>query len=48
MTKPVAAVPGTGMLVGPDWELRADRVDDLGEGRWSATVARTATRIVRR
>jgi hypothetical protein len=26
------------MLLGPDWQLRADRIDDLGDGGWSALV----------
>jgi len=26
------------MLLGPDWQLRVDRVDDLGDGGWSALV----------
>ena len=38
MAELITAVPGTRMLIGPGWELRADRVDDPGEGGWSAVV----------
>jgi hypothetical protein len=38
MAELITAVPGTRILIGPDWELRADRVDDLGDGGWSAVV----------
>jgi hypothetical protein len=38
MAELITAVPGTRILIGPDWELRADRVDDPGDGGWSAVV----------
>src|SRR5260370_9752942 len=36
MAELITTVPGTRMLIGPDWELRADRVDDPGDGGGSA------------
>ena len=38
MADVITAAPGTRMLIGPDWEVRADRVDDLGDGGWCALV----------
>jgi hypothetical protein len=34
----VKASVGSGKIAGPGWELRANRVQDLGEGEWRALI----------
>lgn len=38
MTDAVTAFPGGPRIAGEGWSLRAERVDDLGGGAWSAVI----------